>query len=65
MDLGVLLPEELQGDAVALALAVMYAQSGLECGVVDLGRQRPADPAPGRPLQVQRDRADADGARPG
>ena len=80
MDLDVLLPQELQRDAVALALAVDVRavgpgsvahrrgpgeQPGLEGGVVELGRQRPAHPAPDRPLQVERDRADADRARLG
>ena len=80
MDLGVLLPEQLQRDAVSLALAVDVRavrphpigrgrnpgeQSGFERRVVELGRQRPADPALGQPLQIQRDRAQADGARLG
>ena len=77
MDLDVLLPEQLQRHAVALELAVdvravgpdslaygngPVKQPGLERRVVQLGRQRPAKPQLGRPLQIQRDRTHADGA---
>ena len=80
MDLGVLLPEELQRDAVALELAVdMRAvgpdpvvhrrgageQPGLKRRVVQLDRQRPAKPGLNRPPQIAVDRAHADGAHPG
>ena len=77
MDLDVLLPEQLQRHAGALELAVdvravgpdslaygngPVKQPGLERRVVQLGRQRPAQPQLGRPLQIRRDRTHADGA---
>ena len=77
MDLGVLLPEELQRDAVALQLAVDVRAVGpdpvvrrggateqprLEHRIVQLRGQRPAQPSLRRPLQIQRDRAHANGA---
>ena len=77
MDLGVLLPEELQRDAVALELAVdvravrpdpvvrrgrAAEQLGLEHRVVQLGRQRPAEPALRRLLQIARNRTRTDEA---
>ena len=80
MNLGVLLPEELQGDAVALELAVDVRavgpgsasrrrgagkQPGLERRVVQLGRQRPAESALSRPPQIAIHRPHADGARLG
>ena len=67
MDLEVLLPEQLQRDPVALELAVdvravgsgsvghwrrAAKQPGLERRVVQVGRQRPAQPVPSRPLQI-------------
>ena len=78
MDLGVLLPQQLQRDAVALELAVdiravgpdpvvhrrgARKQPGLKRRVVQLGRQRPDEPALRRPLQIAIDRPHADGAR--
>ena len=80
MDLGVLLPEQLQRDAVALELPVDVRavgpdpvvhrglapeQAGLERRVVQLGRQRPAQPLLDRPLKIQRHRTHADRAGPG
>ena len=80
MDLGVLLPEELQGDAVALELAVDVRAVGpdpvlrrggateqprIERRVVQFRRQRPTQPSLGRPLQIQRNRAHADSRRLG
>ena len=80
MDLGVLLPEQLQGDAVALELAVdvravgpgstscrrgAAKQPGLERCVVQLGRQLPAEPALGCLLQITRNRTCTDDAGPG
>ena len=77
VNLGVLFPEQLQRDAVALEFAVNVrvvrpdavaqrggagVQPGLERSVVQLGRQRPAQALLGRPLQIQADRAHADGA---
>ena len=77
MDLGVLLPEELQRDAVALELAVdvravrpdpvvrrgrAAEQLGLEHRVVQLGRQRPAEPALRRLVQIARNRTRTDEA---
>ncbi len=74
---GVLFPEQLQGDAIALELAVHMravrpnpvaqrrgagVQPGLERGIVELDRQRPAQAVPSRPLQIQGDRAHADRA---
>ena len=78
MDLRVLLPQQLQRDAVALELAVdvravgpdpvvhrrgAWKQSSLERRVVQIGRQRPAEPTLRRPLQIAIDRPHADGAR--
>ena len=75
--MGVFLPEQLQGDAVALELAVDVRavgpgsasrrrgagkQPGLKGRVVQLGRQRPAEPAAHRPLQIARNRARTDDA---
>ena len=80
MDLGVLLPEELQRDAVALQLTVDVRalgsdplvhrcgageQPGLQRRVVELDRQWPAKPGLNRPPQIAVDRAHADGAHPG
>ena len=77
MDLKVLLPEQLQRDAVALEFPVDVGavrpdpvahrrragkQLRLERRIVQCGRQRPAQPLLRRPLQIQRDRAHADGA---
>ena len=77
MDLKVLLPEQLQRDAVALQFPVEVGavrpdpvahrrragkQLRLERRIVQFGRQRPAQPLLRRPLQIQRDRAHADGA---
>ena len=77
MDLGILLPQELQRDPDALELTVDLRaigpdpvphrrgprkQPGLERRIVQLGRHWPAHPAGGRPLQIERDRADADRA---
>ena len=73
----VLFPEQLQRDAVALELAVDMrtvgpnpvaqrrgagVQPGLERGIVEFDRQRPAQAVPSRPLQIQGDRARADRA---
>ena len=80
MDLEVLLPEQLQRDAIALALAVdvravgprpvlhrrgAAKQTSIERRVVQLSRQRPDEPALRRPLQIPIDRPHADAARPG
>ena len=77
MDLKVLLPEQLQRDAVALQFPVDVCavrpdpvahqhrageQLSIERRIVQFGRQRPAEPLLRRPLQIQRDRAHADGA---
>ena len=75
MDPGVLLPEELQRDAVALQLAVDVRavgpdpvphrggageQPAFERRVVQVGRQRPAEPAFRRPPQIAVDRPHPD-----
>ena len=80
VDLGVLLPEELQRDAVPLQLPVdvrtvgpdpvarrrrVGEQPGFERPVVQVGRQRPAEPALRRPPQIAVDRPHADVAGPG
>ena len=80
MDLDVLLPEQLQRDAIALAFAVdvravrpspvlhrrgAAKQTSIERRVVQLGRQRPDEPALRRLLQIPIDRTDADRARSG
>ena len=77
MDPGVLLPEEAQRDAVPLQLPVdvravgsgsvghrrrAAKQPGLERRVVEVGRQRPAQPVPRRPLQIAGNRARTDDA---
>ena len=77
MDLEVLLPEELQGDAVAPEFAVDVRTVGAgpivhrraagkqpsrQPRVVELWRQRPAEAAARRPLQVAGHRARTDGA---
>ena len=80
VDLGVLLPEELKRDAVALELAMdvravrldpvvhrggTREQPGLDGRVIQLGRQWPAQPSLRRPLQIHRNRAHADPASSG
>ena len=80
MDPGVLLPEKLQRDAVSLQLAVDVCtvgpdpvahrrrageQPGFERPIIQLGRQRPAEPALRRPAQITVDRPHADAAGPG
>ena len=80
MDLEVLLPEQLQRHAVALELAMdvravrprpvadrggAAEQPAIKRRIVQLGRQRPAQPALRRPLQIAIDRPHADRARLG